>query len=54
MAFKPNYRMERAQRERQKEARNAEKQKALEERAAQRKAEEDATPGTPPADANKD
>ena len=39
MAFKPNYRLERADRNRAARARSEEKQKKKEEKAAQRKAE---------------
>jgi hypothetical protein len=45
MAFKPNYRQERAQRERTKETRKQEKLKRLEEETAKRKAARDGTPG---------
>lgn len=44
MAFKPNYRQERAQRERTKETRKQEKLKRLEEETAKRKAARDGTP----------
>jgi hypothetical protein len=38
MAFKPNYRQQRVERDRAARARNAEKQQRLEEKAAERKA----------------
>ena len=45
MAFKPNYRQERAQRERTKETRKQEKLKRLEEETAKRKAAREGTSG---------
>ncbi len=45
MAFKPNYRQERAARERTKESRKQEKLKRLEEETAKRKAARGETPG---------
>lgn len=45
MAFKPNYRQERAQRERTKETRKQEKLKRLEEETAKRKAARAESPG---------
>ena len=44
MAFKPNYRQERAARERTKETRKQEKLKRLEEETAKRKAARGETP----------
>jgi hypothetical protein len=44
MAFKPNYRQERAQRERTKETRKQEKLKRLEEETAKRKAAREGNP----------
>ena len=55
MAMKPNYRQERAQRERSKDLKNQEKQRKREEASAQRKAlrereaAADASGATPPA-----
>jgi hypothetical protein len=43
MAFKPNYRQQRAERDRQARAKQAEKLKKLQERSDQRKAEREAT-----------
>jgi hypothetical protein len=48
MAFKPNYRQERAQRERTKETRKQEKLKRLEEETAKRKAAREGIPGDEP------
>jgi hypothetical protein len=50
MAFKPNYRQQRSERERAKEARKQEKLQRREEEAAKRKAarEEQPNPGTTP------
>lgn len=48
MAFKPNYNMERAERDRRARAKKAAKQQAREERSAERKAEPEAE--TKPAD----
>jgi hypothetical protein len=42
MAFKPNYRQQRAERDRQARAKQAEKLKKLQERSDQRKAEREA------------
>jgi len=47
MAFKPNYRQQRAERDRQTRAKQAEKLKNLHERSEQRKAERERTM-TPP------
>ena len=44
MAFKPNYRQERAARERTKETRKQEKLKRLEEESAKRKAAREGNP----------
>jgi hypothetical protein len=44
MAFKPNYRQERAARERTKESRKQEKLRRLEEETAKRKAAREGTP----------
>ena len=43
MAFKPNYRQQRAERDRQARAKQAEKLKKLHEKSEQRKAERDRT-----------
>jgi hypothetical protein len=43
MAFKPNYRQQRAERDRQARAKQAEKLKKLQEKSEQRKAERDRT-----------
>ena len=43
MAFKPNYRQQRAERDRQARAKQAEKLKKLHERSEQRKAERERT-----------
>jgi len=47
MAFKPNYRHQRAERDRQARAKQSEKLKKLQEKSDQRKAERDRT-GTDP------
>jgi len=47
MAFKPNYRRDRAERQRVARARTEEKQRKKEEKAAQRKAEREAADPTP-------
>jgi hypothetical protein len=48
MAFKPNYRLQRADRSRAAQARSEEKQRKTDEKAAQRRAERTATVETPP------
>jgi len=50
MAFKPNYRLQRADRSRAALARSEEKQRKKDEKAAQRRAERTATVETPPND----
>jgi hypothetical protein len=50
MAFKPNYRLQRADRSRAALARTEEKQRKKDEKAAQRRAECTATVETPPDD----
>jgi hypothetical protein len=47
MAFKPNYRRDRAERQRVARARTEEKQRKKEEKAAQRKAEREAADAPP-------
>lgn len=47
MAFKPNYRQQRAERGKAKRAKQEEKLKKKEERTAQRKAAGDASPAEP-------
>jgi len=49
MAFKPNYRQERASRERTKNERKQEKLRKREEAAAERKAVRDKDPGPEPS-----
>lgn len=44
MAFKPNYKMQRAERDRAKQAKKQEKLKQRQEEAAQRKVESDQAP----------
>ena len=44
MAFKPNYRQQRAERDRQARAKHVEKLKKLQERSEQRKAERERIP----------
>lgn len=44
MAFKPNYKMQRAERDRAKQAKKQEKLKQRQEEAAQRKVESDGAP----------
>jgi hypothetical protein len=50
MAFKPNYRLQRADRNRAAQARSEEKQRKREEKAAQRKADRTAEQESPPND----
>jgi hypothetical protein len=50
MAFKPNYGLQRADRNRAAQARNEQKQKKREEKAAQRKAERAGEIKSPPDD----
>jgi hypothetical protein len=50
MAFKPNYGMQRADRDRAARARSEEKQKKRDEKAAQRKAERTVEVGSPADD----
>jgi hypothetical protein len=50
MAFKPNYRQQRAERDRQARAKQAEKLKKLQERSEQRKAERDRAGDPPPGE----
>jgi hypothetical protein len=50
MAFKPNYRLQRADRNRAAQARSEEKQRKREEKAAQRKAGRTAESESPPND----
>ena len=50
MAFKPNYRLQRADRSRAAQARSEEKQRKKDEKAAQRRAERTAKVETPPDD----
>jgi hypothetical protein len=50
MAFKPNYNLQRADRNRAARARTEEKQRKREEKAAQRKAERTAEMDSPPED----
>jgi len=50
MAFKPNYRLQRADRSRAARARSEEKQRKKDEKTAQRRAERTATVETPPDD----
>jgi hypothetical protein len=50
MAFKPNYNMQRADRNRAAQARREEKQRKREEKAAQRKAERAGEIESPPDD----
>ena len=54
MVFKPNYNLQRAERNRAKQAKKEEKQRDKEEAAARRKAESQAAPaeGNAPEDAN--
>jgi hypothetical protein len=50
MAFRPNYRLQRADRSRAAQARSEEKQRKKDEKAAQRRAERTATLELPPDD----
>ena len=50
MAFKPNYRQQRAERDRQARAKQAEKLKKLHEKSEQRKAERDRETAPPEAE----
>ena len=53
MAFKPNYRLQRADRSRAAKARSEEKQRKRDEKATQRRAERTATVETSPDDDKK-
>jgi hypothetical protein len=53
MAFKPNYNLQRADRNRAAQARREEKQRKRDEKTAQRKAEREAAVANPPADEEK-
>ena len=50
MAFKPNYRMQRADRNRVAQARSEQKQRKRDEKSAQRKAERASEISSPPGD----
>ena len=50
MAFKPNYRMQRADRNRAAQARSEQKQRKRDEKSAQRKAERASEISNPPGD----